>query len=115
MTTIEKVIAARIDGYEPEADYDGYEQIQIESLRAFWSYQPGYWETQDAEDVLEAYDEAYQGYWESDEEFAQQLADDLGCINPEVEWPNSCIDWECAARELMMDYYEIESYYFRSM
>ena len=37
-------------------------------------------------------------------EYAQQLAEDLGCINPDASWPNTCIDWEQAARELRYDY-----------
>jgi hypothetical protein len=38
------------------------------------------------------------------EKYAEQLADDLGLINPAATWPNSCIDWEQAARELQYDY-----------
>lgn len=38
------------------------------------------------------------------QDYAEQLADDLGCINSEARWPNDCIDWERAARELQMDY-----------
>jgi len=58
--------------------------------------------------------EAYQGEYRSDEDFAQQMADDLGAIDKNLSWPNNCIDWEWAARELMMDYYEINGHYFRS-
>jgi hypothetical protein len=38
------------------------------------------------------------------EDYAQELAEDIGAINSEASWPNSCIDWEQAARELSMDY-----------
>ena len=38
------------------------------------------------------------------EEYAEQLADDLGLISADATWPNSCIDWEQAARELQYDY-----------
>lgn len=38
------------------------------------------------------------------EEYAQELAEDIGAINPDSSWPNNCIDWERAARELRMDY-----------
>ena len=38
------------------------------------------------------------------EEYAKQLAEDLGMINESASWPNNCIDWERAARELQMDY-----------
>jgi hypothetical protein len=41
-------------------------------------------------------------------EYAQQLADDIGAINSDASWPNNCIDWERAARELQMDYTQVE-------
>ena len=36
--------------------------------------------------------------------YAEQLADDIGAINKEAEWPLTHIDWEAAADELKMDY-----------
>ena len=51
------------------------------------------------------------------EEYAQELADDIGAINSDAGWPNNCIDWERAARELAMDYSMVEfrgtDYYWR--
>lgn len=41
------------------------------------------------------------------EEYARQLAEDLGCIKSDAAWPANCIDWERAARELQMDYSSI--------
>ena len=38
------------------------------------------------------------------EEYAQELAEDIGAINRNMAWPNNCIDWEQATRELQMDY-----------
>lgn len=59
------------------------------------------------------FDEAYAGQFNSDEEFAQDMAEQLGAIDPRAGWPNNCIDWEWAARELMYDYFEVRGYYFR--
>jgi hypothetical protein len=42
------------------------------------------------------------------EEYAQQLAEDCGMVQSGVGWPNSCIDWAQAARELQMDYTQVE-------
>lgn|SRR5574337_519667 len=42
------------------------------------------------------------------EDYAQELAEDIGAINPDASWPNNCIDWERAARELQMDYTSVE-------
>lgn len=41
-------------------------------------------------------------------DYAQQLAEDIGAINHEAGWPNNCIDWDRAARELTIDYTEID-------
>lgn len=60
-------------------------------------------------------EEAYQGQYKSDEDFAQEMADQLGAIDKDLAWPHSCIDWENAARELMYDYSEENGYYFRNL
>ena len=41
------------------------------------------------------------------EQYARDLAEDLGCIPNGYEWPASHIDWEAAADALKMDYSEI--------
>lgn len=41
-------------------------------------------------------------------EYAQELADDIGAINADASWPNDCIDWDKAARELQMDYTAVD-------
>lgn len=41
-------------------------------------------------------------------EYAEELAEDIGAINAEATWPNNCIDWERAARELRVDYTAID-------
>lgn len=50
-------------------------------------------------------------------EYAQELAEDIGAIDREAGWPNGYIDWERAARDLRMDYSEIDiagtAYYYR--
>jgi hypothetical protein len=55
---------------------------------------------------------------ESFTEYAQQLAEDLGVISSDAQWPLYCIDWERAARDLRADYSLIEidgtDYLYRS-
>jgi hypothetical protein len=70
--------------------------------------------------VLQALQEEAEGYapdWKHGaalirdsyfKEYAQELADDIGAINSEATWPNNCIDWDRAARELQMDYTSVE-------
>lgn len=41
-------------------------------------------------------------------EYAQELAEDCGMVNDNASWPNNCIDWDKAARELQYDYSSTE-------
>jgi len=51
------------------------------------------------------------------QDYAQELAEDIGSINKDAAWPNNHIDWEAAADELLTDYTEVEiggiTYYYR--
>lgn len=42
------------------------------------------------------------------EDYAQEFAEDIGAINADASWPNNCIDWEQAARELQVDYTSLD-------
>lgn len=59
-------------------------------------------------------DEAYQGEYKDDEDFAFEMANSLGAIDKNASWPMNCIDWDQAAKDLMMDYSESNGYYFRN-
>lgn len=42
------------------------------------------------------------------EEYARDLAEDIGAIDRDAAWPLSYIDWGGAARALRMDYFSVE-------
>ncbi len=42
------------------------------------------------------------------EEYARELAEDIGAINRNMSWPLTCIDWEQAAKELQYDYSSVD-------
>jgi hypothetical protein len=42
------------------------------------------------------------------EDYARELAEDTGAIDPKATWPLNRIDWEAAAEDLKMDYTEFE-------
>lgn len=65
--------------------------------------------------LIDGFEEAYSGQFSSDEEFAEEMAENLGLIPKDYTWPHSCIDWEWAASDLMFDYFEVNGYYFRKM
>lgn len=52
------------------------------------------------------------------EDYARDLAEDIGAVSGDKKWPATCIDWEEAARELKYDYsaceYQGTTYYYRS-
>lgn len=84
----------------PSDAYAGYADNYVLDLENFSEWR------EDAEDD-------YAGEYDSDEEFAQEMADDLGVDINTPGWPFSCIDWSQAARELMYDYFSFNGYYFR--
>lgn len=49
--------------------------------------------------------------------YAEEFAEDCGLINKDAKWPNNCIDWEKATRDLQYDYtpidYEDVTYWVR--
>jgi antirestriction protein len=66
------------------------------------------------EDIAAEIDECYQGKWNSDSEFVQQLLEDCGDIPKDLP-VYVYIDWEATARDVMMDYCEQDGYYFRNL
>ena len=52
------------------------------------------------------------------QEYAEELADDIGAIDRNANWPVNCIDWEKAADQLKMDYTSVDlngvEYWIRS-
>lgn len=64
---------------------------------------------------LSEFEEAFCGCHDSDEDFAEYMAESVGAIDEDAQWPNNCIDWEHAARELMYDYTEHDGFYFRNL
>ena len=42
------------------------------------------------------------------QDYAQELAEDCGMLKDCNSWPNRCIDWEQAARELEQDYTSLD-------
>lgn len=42
------------------------------------------------------------------EEYAQELAKDIGALDRNASWPNNCIDWKQASKELEIDYSSVD-------
>ena len=61
----------------------------------------------------ESLEDDYVGEFDDDVDFAIEMAASTGFIEPDI-WPNNCIDWDRAARDLMYDYTEINDHYFHN-
>ena len=69
---------------------------------------------EDIEDIIEKIEESYQGKYNSDCDFVQQLLEDCGDI-PENLPSYIHIDWERTAYDIMMDYSTSDNHYFRNL
>lgn len=68
----------------------------------------------DCDIPLSDIDEAYAGEHKSDEDFAQELLEDIGTIPRDLP-AYVYIDWERTARDIMMDYCDSNGHYFRNL
>jgi len=59
-----------------------------------------------------AAEEAYNGQHRNDEEFVEEMLEDIGDLPPDIPWYIH-IDWKATARNVMMDYCESNGHYFR--
>jgi Antirestriction protein (ArdA) len=104
----------RLDSRDLEEMIDELEDEQAEAIE---DEHDGSWDHTDGATLLDALRElrtATEGEgWhdgigfisEDDfEDFARELAEDIGAVPEDYTWPTSCIDWKQAARELAMDY-----------
>jgi antirestriction protein len=60
-------------------------------------------------DHFSDFEDAYCGEWKDEEDYAYQLAEDLGAVPEGHSWPASYVDWQRAARDLFMDHTAIRS------
>ena len=62
---------------------------------------------------IEDAEDAFAGEFSSDQDFAWQLAEDVGDIPRDLP-SYIVIDWEATARNIMFDYFEVDGLYFRN-
>lgn len=97
ISNLEEIVSDAVISLANWDDSDEAEELKIlKSLAEECSYSPGW-----------AYGETLirDSYFE---EYAQELAEDCGMVQRGLGWPNSCIDWAQAARELQQDYTQVE-------
>lgn len=88
---------------ECRAIADAFEEVGVDDWPAFLAY-AATGVSGEPVPAVDDFREAYAGEWDSREEFAQELAEELGAVPAEFSWPASYIDWAAATRDLFMDY-----------
>jgi antirestriction protein len=93
-------VIERIEELESDCEITEDEAVELAALRA-----------------LAAEAEQYAADWRYGEAlirdsyfvtYAQELAEEIGAIQSDAQWPATCIDWERAARELRIDYTSVD-------
>jgi hypothetical protein len=102
-------VIKRIEELEEQEERDESEEDELKALKSLADEASGY-----AADWQYGETLIRDSYFK---EYAQELADDIGAVNSNAGWPNSCIDWDEAARQLQQDYTEVDfdgvSYWIR--
>lgn len=91
-------ILDRITELESEDDLDETDKSELEAAKALID--------EIGEDIAEGGVYLIAEY--DFEEYAREFAEEIGAIGKDGGWPTYCIDWEWAARELRMDFTEVE-------
>ena len=98
-------------------DTDASEEDKAEAAARLAEWQADYGDELKALEALAAEAEGYSDDWRHGEalirdsyfeRYAEELADDIGAVPKDVLWPLTCIDWKQAARELQMDYTQVD-------
>lgn len=121
-------VIARIE--ELEEERDSFEAGSGEAREGAESWAEAFPEEAEELKILSALAEEAEGYasdWRHGEalirdthfeDYARQLAEDIGAIKGNESWPLNCIDWERAASELKYDYTSVDfggvEYWIRS-
>lgn len=100
-------VIARIDWLEGTDDEDELEELaKLKELADDAGASPDW---QDGEALIR--DDHF-------EDYAKQLAEDIGAVDSSAGWPNNCIDWAQAAELLQQDYmlvsFDGEDYWIRA-
>ena len=91
------------------------ESIYDSALRSWVANAPTYYKWEDWEEWFDDFNESFQGWYQSQQEFADELADEI--ITPELsETGQLYFDYEKFARDLFLgDYWESDGNVFRSI
>lgn len=122
-TVFDEVLCADVEGLAHHFYSSSCDAFDLDAWLEFLQEKAG---THLSDEVIDAYfencgvsslsdvEEAYQGEYNSDEDFAVQLLDDTGELDPDSIL-GQYFDYEKYACDLMMDYFESNGHYFRNL
>lgn len=100
------------EGFMSEREFDliqAYAELDSKEREAFEVYVSAFGSSRDDVSIFDNFREAYQGEWSSEEEFAEQLADDCCMLDNVPESVKMYFDYAAFARDLFIDDYYFES------
>jgi len=121
---VDEILCADVEGLAHHFYASSCDSFDLDAWVEFLAEKDG---THLSDEVINAYfencgasslsdvEEAYQGEYNSDEDFAVQLLDDTGDLMSIPESLRSYFDYEKFSRDLMMDYFESNGHYFRNL
>lgn len=90
--------------YELEKEFNDLDETEQQALTAWLDDDYYRYKDFDASEIIEKFRDAYQGQWDSERDFAEQLFED--CYSSEVsEFARNYFDYEAFARDLFIDDY----------
>jgi len=86
------------------------------ALSAWVNNSPTYYKWEEWQDWISDFEEAYAGEWNSEQEFAEDLAVNIGLLDGVDDQIQLYFDWEKWTRDLFMtDYWSYDAYIFRNL
>jgi antirestriction protein len=99
-----------------ENNWEMVEDTYIGALEAWVNNSPTYYKWEEWENWLSDFEEAYSGEWNSEQEFAEDLAVNTGLLDEMPDHLQIYFDWEKWTRDLFMtDYWSSNGYIFRNL
>ena len=107
------------EGFMSEREFDlikEFAELDDKEREAFEVYVAAFGSSMDDSGIFDDFREAYQGEWSSEEEFAEQLADDCCMLDNVPERVKVYFDYAAFARDLFIgDYYFESGFVFRRL
>ena len=100
------------EGFMSEREFDliqAYAELDDDEREAFEVYVSAFGSSRDDVSIFDNFREAYNGKWSSEEDFAEQLAEDCCMLHGAPESLKMYFDYKAFARDLFIDDYYFES------